>query len=448
MPSSTPSGSDVDVADLLVLGGGMAGLSAAARAVALGSRVLLVERAPQLGGSALHAGYLWTGVTAQAMHALNPAGNPALTAAVVDGFPAALALLDDLGVPYGPPVTVLRHGTGHQFDTASFADACRRRVAAAGEIVTGARTDRLLTGPDGEVIGADVTLADGTHREVRAAATVLATGGFQADPGLRAELVHPEAERIELRSNPWSRGDGLRLAREAGGRVVNRGGGFYGHLVPAGVRLDPDLFVELALYYSEHAVLFNLKGERFVDETVGDHLTTMALLDQPEARGLLVTDARGYREWGVGAYVEGGPATDKFALARRRGGRCVVAESAGDFAEMPPEWGYAGDVVARELTRIAAGDLPEGPGRRFDPRPLDEPPYYVIEVAPAITFPFAGIEVDASGRVLGDGGAPVAGLYAAGSDIGGLYVRAYAGGLAPAVAFGIAAAEHAARRMT
>ncbi|WP_318306603.1 FAD-binding protein [Amycolatopsis solani] len=444
MPSSTPSESDA--ADLLVLGGGMAGLSAAARAVALGARVLVVERAPRLGGSALYAGYLWTGTTGEAMHALNPHGAPELTAAVVDGFPAALALLADLGVSYGPPVTVLRHGTGHQFDTAQFVDAARRRVTTNGEIVTGARTERLRVDDGGAVTGADLLLADGTRRSVRAPATVLATGGFQADAGLRADLVHPQAERIALRSNEWSRGDGLRLARQAGGRVANRGGGFYGHLIPAGVALEPELFVDLALYYSEHAVLFNLKGERFVDETAGDHLTTMALLDQPEARGLLVTDAHGYREWGVGAYVEGAPATDKFALARRRGGRCVVAESPADFAEMPPEWGYDGAAVARELTRIAAG-APDGLGRRYDPRPLDRPPYYVVEVAPAITFPFAGIEVDRAGRVLGETG-PVAGLYAAGSDIGGLYAHAYAGGLAPAVVFGMAAAEHAVRRMT
>jgi hypothetical protein len=77
--------------------------------------------------------------------------------------------------------------------------------------------------------------------------------------------------------------------------------------VPAGVPFaDPADFVDLSLYYSEHALLFNLAGERFVDETLGDHLTPMALLDQPEGRGLLVADARVFRDWVVDSYVDGG----------------------------------------------------------------------------------------------------------------------------------------------
>lgn len=435
-----------DDVDLLVIGGGMAGLTAAVRAVGHGLDVVLVERAPSLGGSALYAGYLWTAATAGAMRAANPSGDPDLCAAVVDGFPAALGLLDDLGVPYGPPVTMLRHGTGHQFDTALFVDTCRRRITDAGSIGTGVVTRQLRTDPAGAVVGADLQLADGTERTVHARATVLATGGFQGDPGLRAEHVHPLAADIALRSNPHSRGDGLRLARAAGGTLTNSRGGFYGHLVPAGVELRPEHYVDLALYYSEHAALFNLAGERFVDETVGDHLTTMALAGQPGARGLLVTDARGHREWVTQAYVAGAPATDKFALADRQGARCVVADAPSDFAGMPPEWGYDGPRIAAGLERIATGRDP-APARRFDPRPLDEPPYYVVEVAPAITFPFAGIGIDHRARVTGADGRAVPGLYAAGSDIGGLYVGAYAGGLAPAVVFGMAAADDVARQV-
>ena len=226
-------------------------------------------------------------------------------------------------------------------------------------------------------------------------------------------------------------------------RSVPPDAGFYGHLVPTGVRLTDALFVDLALYYSEHALLFNLAGERFVDETVGDHLTTMALLAQPEARGLLVTDAQGYRDRITGSYVEGVPGLDKFALASRHGARCVVADSADDFAEMPPEWGYAGERIAAELARLAAGGVAT-PSRRYDDRPPAEPPYYVVEASPAVTFPFAGIRIDASGRVLDGDARPVPGLLAVGSDTGGLYVGAYAGGIAPAVVFALAAADLAA----
>ncbi|OSY37067.1 MULTISPECIES: FAD-dependent oxidoreductase [Pseudonocardia] len=432
-------------ADLLVLGGGMAGLSAAARAAGHGLRVTLVERGPDLGGSARYAGYLWTAATPEVMAEVNPGGSPELRDTVVAGFPGALDFVRDLGVPVGEPVTVLRYGTGHQVDTGAFVAACRRRIAASGEIVTGARTEHLLTDDAGRVTGAGIVTPDGTRRTVRATTTLLATGGFPADADLRAEHVHPQARDIAARSNPWSRGDGLRLALAAGARVTNSGGGFYGHLVPTGVELTPELYVEAALYYSEHAWLFNLAGERFVDESVGDHLTTIALVDQPECRGLLVTDARGYREVVCAPYVEGGPANDKFELARRRGARCVVADSAADFAHVPPEWGYDGPRIAAEIARLAAGGEP-GPARSILPRPLDEPPYYVIETTAAITFPFAGIEVDGRGRVRSADGGVVDGLHAAGADAGGLYRNAYAGGLVPAVVLGLAAADAARDR--
>ncbi|WP_224401881.1 FAD-dependent oxidoreductase [Pseudonocardia sp. ICBG1034] len=432
-------------ADLLVLGGGMAGLSAAARAAGHGLRVVLVDRAPDLGGSARYAGYLWTAATPEVMAEVNPGGSPELRDAVVAGFPAALDFVRGLGVDLGPAVPVLRYGTGHRIDTGAFVAACRRRVAGAGEILLDARTERLLTHPTGRVAGARIVTADGTRQDVTATTTLLATGGFPADPDLRAELVHPRARDIAARSTPWSTGDGLRLATAAGARVTGSGGGFYGHLVPAGVHLTPELYVEAALYYSEHALLFNLAGDRFVDESLGDHLTTIALVDQPECRGLLVTDARGHRERVRAPYVAGGPANDKFELARRRGARCVVAGSAEDFAHVPPEWGYDGPRIAAEIARLASGGRPRPP-RSVLPRPLDEPPYYVVEATAAITFPFAGIDTDGRGRVRSSGGGVLDGLYAAGADVGGLYRNAYAGGLAPAVVLGLAAADAARRR--
>jgi succinate dehydrogenase/fumarate reductase flavoprotein subunit len=430
-------GSEVD---LLVVGGGMAGLTAAARAALSGARVLLVERGPTLGGSGIYAGFIWTAPTHEVMAEVNPAGDPELRAALVDGFAGSVGWIRSLGVECKDAVPVLRYGRGHQFDTGQYLGLCERIVRDRGEVLTEADTTGLLR--EGAVVtGVVVRLADGLVRTVRAGATLLATGGFQADPVLRAELIHPAARDVELRSNPCSRGDGLRLARSVGVEVEPDGAGFYGHLIPAGVSLsDPALFVDLALYYSEHALLFNLEGERFVDETVGDHLTTIALMAQPEARGLLVADARVHREWITGSYVAGIPGIDKFALAQRRGARCAIAESTAEFADMPEEWGYDGVRIGAAIDEINRNARAPDPDRRFDPAPLTEPPFYVVETRPAVTFPFTGVRIDASARVLGADGYPVPGLFAAGADAGGLYRGAYAGGVAPAVVFGLAAA--------
>ncbi|GAB2679280.1 flavocytochrome c [Saccharopolyspora gloriosae] len=424
--------------DLLVLGGGIAGMTAAATTVRGGGSAMVVEKGPLLGGSGQYAGYIWTAPDHDVMDRVNPGGDLGLKRALVDDFDDAVQWIGSLGVSCGKRVPVIGYGRGHRFDTAHYVDGCRHVVRENGVIVTEASARRLLL-DDGVVRGAEIGLADGSARTVEATATLLATGGFQADPELRARYLHEQARDVELRSNPFSSGDGLRLAIEAGAAIGSEGAGFYGHLIPSGVALEPELFVDITLYYSEHAALFNLAGERFVDETAADHLTAMALLDQPEARGLLVTDARGYREWITGAYVEGADSLDKFALARSRGARCVVADSASDFAEMPAEWGYDGPKIAEELGRLARGES-AGPGRESDPRALDEPPYYVVEARPAVTFPFTGVRIDPRARVLSSSGAPIPGLFAAGADIGGLYERAYAGGLAPAIVFGRRAA--------
>ena len=436
--------------DLLVVGGGMAGLTAAAAAAAGGARVLVAEKGDHAGGSAIYAGYAWTAPTVEALREVNPDGDPALGARLVEGFPGGLDWIRSLGVHCGPPVPVLRYGRGHQFDTGHYIARCQERIKENGGAVLARTSAESLQLTGTTVTGAVLRLPDGATHRVHAGWTLLATGGYQGDPDLRAALIHPQARDIELRGNPWSTGDGQRLGRRAGAAFGRDGAGFYGHLIPAGVPLrDPSLYVDLALYFSEHALLFNLDGERFVDETVGDHLTTIALVHQREARGLLVADAVTHRDWITQSYVEGAPKVDKFALASRRGARCAVAHGLDELDDLPPEWGYPGRTVRTTIERLnAALDGATGPfpGRRFDHRPLREPPFYVLEAAPAITFGFDGLRTDADARVQSQAGGPVPGLLAAGADAGGLYHNAYAGGLAAALVFGLAAAHTALMR--
>ena len=47
---------------------------------------------------------------------------------------------------------------------------------------------------------------------------------------------------------------------------------------------DPNEIASQTFFHSEHGVLLNLEGERFLDETIGDQLNAIALVEQPEAR--------------------------------------------------------------------------------------------------------------------------------------------------------------------
>ena len=171
----------------------------------------------------------------------------------------------------------------------------------------------------------------------------------------------------------------------------------------------------------------------------------MALVEQPEARALLVYDQYVHDEYMMKPYVEGFDGLDKFQLAYRRGARCAIAEGLDEFRELPDEWGYPGAAVFESLQRFnrqCEAGTPD-PGRRYDARPLTEPPYYVIEVVPAITFTFEGLLIDAEARVLDEAGKPIAGLLAAGADTGGVFAGGYAGGIANGLVFGLQAAETA-----
>lgn len=432
-------------ADLLVIGGGMAGLTAAAVAAKAGASVVVAERADVLGGSGQFAGFAWTAPSVEVMRQENPRGVPELGEKLVDDFADAVQWIKDVGADTRDAIDMMRFGRGHEFDTNQYIGLCADAIKTGGGriLLNSPATELIVT--DGQVVGAKVQTAGGPDSEILASYTLIATGGFQGDPQLRAAHIHPQAADLQLRSNPYSDGAGLRLGTAVGAAFGFEDAGFYGHLIPYGVKLsEPSMFVEMALYYSEHCLLFDLDGQRFIDETVGDHLTTMALVKQREARGLLVADAVTYRDNICGVYVEGQPAFDKFDRCLRRGGRGAVVDSLEDFDLMPPEWGYPGEAIRKGIEEFNAAmkvGADTVPPRLYDRRPLDTPPYYVMDAVPAITFTLGGLLIDPETHVLDGDGRPIPGLLCAGSDAGGLYRGAYAGGLAPAIVFGRQAAQ-------
>jgi succinate dehydrogenase/fumarate reductase flavoprotein subunit len=134
-----------------------------------------------------------------------------------------------------------------------------------------------------------------------------------------------------------------------------------------------------------------------------------------------------------------GQVIDRFEAARPLGARVACADTVEALVAEVATWGVDAAGLAETLERYPDGGPQDAPVT--EPVPLRRPPFWAIEVQPTITFPFGGVRVDAWGRALDRDGAPVAGLYCAGGDAGGLQGPRYAAGLALGMVFGPRAVE-------
>jgi succinate dehydrogenase/fumarate reductase flavoprotein subunit len=221
---------------LTVVGAGMAGLVAAARARELGADVRIVEKGDRPGGSMLlSSGVIWRYLDFDEFRRQCPGGDPVLQNLVWERLDDALDWLERLGAPVITRDTENPLTTGRLFETRGLTDVL---VGAAGNI----RLGQLVAGDQEGPL-------------------VLATGGFQGDPELVAQHIAPAAP-LPLRANAWSAGDGLRLGLDRGAGLSAGMDEFYGRNMPAR-DWPPEDYVRLAQLYAARALVLDEQGEPF-----------------------------------------------------------------------------------------------------------------------------------------------------------------------------------------
>ena len=409
--------------DVAVLGAGIAGMCAAARASQAGARVIVLDPAPSIGGSAaLSHGNVWTVADTSLLASEDPGSYCRHASMVVDEFAAVTTWLAGFG-------GVTRERTSSRFRQVQQIDVsltllrmAQTVFARGGVVELESRVADLERTPPGLRLA--LTTPAGASA-VHVDAVVVATGGRQADPQVRSAL-NSGAPAL-LRGNRHSDGSGIALAQSLGASVNFANRGFYGHLMPVGVAPLSGLdYLALTLYHSAHGVLLDRTGKRFTHERNGDARNAMALADRGGI-GLLLWSEKVQRA----AALDPAPvelALDRWRYAADRGAHVSRAATAAEALLTARAWGFDG------LSEHGEEDL----------RGLGTGPTYIAHVVPGITFTYGGLRADDGGRVLDAENRSIAGLFTAGADLSDIYHRGYCGGLSAAAVTGRRAGAGAA----
>jgi fumarate reductase flavoprotein subunit len=456
--------------DVIVVGAGIAGFSAAVRAAETGATVLLIDKSD---GALGDGNILMTSGSFRA-GGMSPRSDPSelyrfvmsegiarpdLARAWADNCGRAVDWLANCGVTVAEPAPGriwLEPESEISLAPVYKKDVGRRvltKLKARFERFNGRYLNRAeglaLILENGGVRGVVGKKPAGTF-ELRSRATVLATGGFSANKEMVRRHIGANADQCKLRGSKRCTGDGLRLALEVGAKAVNLQY-FYGHLLSRKALTDDRFWPYPRLdSFVDEGLLVNRDGNRFVDEGRGDVAVANELARSNDVtRAALVFD---HQIWAAAkddsfSTSVKTPAPNPWLLDND--GDLFCHETTENLAE---SIGVNGVNLAKTLAQynqaVESGTVSTLPiPRTGKPKPL-RPPLYGLKVVPGITFTMGGILVNGRGQVLDSKEHPIGGLYAAGDAIGGLmggYRGGYTGGLTQAVVTGILAGENAPR---
>mgnify|MGYP001111556416 CR=1 FL=1 len=456
--------------DVAVMGGGISGLVAAVRCAQGGLRVLVLERQSgerYLCNSRLSAG-VWhlcasditeapATLESKIREATAGEADPALARVVAHDAVRVVDWLRELGIrfmkgPYAyqrfvmaPPAVSPQ---GASWDGRGPDVALRmleeKLHALGGSVLRGHRVTGLLS-PQQGIDGLHGLTQSSEPFEVHARDVIIADGGFQSDPELVREWIAPDPDRLLSRNSRASTGDGLRVARAAGGAASDLRG-FYGHLLSKDAAhneaLSPYPYLD---YLATAGVVVDAAGRRIADEGRGGvFLANRVAARSDMGEHFVVTDQRIWEECGTFRITSPNP------LLARLGATVHQADTLEAAARLAGiDASALAATVAAYNQAVSEGTTahlePARSADRYKPWPLAFPPYHVFPVLPGITYTMGGIAIDAYARVLTGPGAPVSHLYAVGCAAGGLEggsSHGYVGGLVKSGVTGLRAAEH------
>ncbi len=432
--------------DLVVVGGGAGGLSAAYTAALKGASVLLIEKMPRLGGDTfLSGGYFNAVLTAEEsswypdyppdsvelfvaqMNELSEGLNsPKVAQTLAENCRDSLEWLKSLGVRFIPkpyhiyggsyPRSFLPETGNGRIYIQALAEAC---LSQKVEFLTRTRVISLIKSNEkNRIVGVIAQGKDGVLTVFARQGVILASGGFGANSSKLREVV-PWAADLGTDSNPGATGDMHEAAYAVGGKIMNMK---FVEFVPGS---SPHERNPIRLDYNPRKIIFvNEYGQRFVDEELPRGKISDSYFKEGFKRCFTIADNETVQEVQLNRKKNIYKGLYKGMVWRGR----TIAE------------------LARKL------NLPfENLNRTIEECKIDKqilvPPFWAVNVVFKVHLTLGGLAINEKAQVLDEQEKPINGLWACGQLVGNIHgkYRLGANGINCAVVFGRIAAQDATR---
>ena len=419
--------------DVVVIGAGGAGFSAAIEAKNAGANVVLLEKMPAVGGNSLISGAemnaaknwvqpkLGINDDSPELHAEDTykGGDMKGDMNVIkvmthNALDAAKWCRDYLGVRFEDDNLFFGHSrkralipvghTGTEFITKFQAKADELGIP----VITNMKAEELIKDKSGRVVGVKATMNGASYTFNAKGGVVLATGGFGANPEMVKKYNPKIDERFKTTDAPGTTGEALYMAERAGAQLVNMG---YIQTYPI---CDPisGVIELIADARFDGAIMLNQEGKRFVEELQRRDVLSEAILKQTGGYcWVLWNDKIG----SISNTVKEHPTEYEAFTKQGIMATCDDLKCVADFTKIPF------DSLKGTVNRVSSM-TGKGNDKDFNHRSglvdMTQGKYYVIKAVPSVHHTMGGVRINEKAQALTAEGKAIPGLWAAGEVTG------------------------------
>lgn len=451
-------------ADVIIVGAGGAGLSAAITAAEDGASVIIIEKMSNVGGNTLISGGEmaapgnWlqqeAGVEDSVEQFYNDIlsggdneNDPELVRVVAENaLDAATWLRDDVGVEFEDYMlffgghSVMRSLVPKGASGVELIGKLNARAEAVGVVIHKNTPATELVMTDGRVSGVK---AEYDGKEVMYTANqgvILATGGFGSNLEMRKANNPDMDEKILSTNSVGSTGDGIVMAQALGAQTVDM------QYIQTYPTCDPE--TGTLLYVGDvrlegRAILVNLEGKRFVEELERRDVISKAVTEQTGGVSYMFWDEASMQASGVAAAHQ-----QEYDNLISRG----ILVKADTMEEACAHFGIDVDELRATVERYNQY-AKDGKDLEFNKRgtltAFTDGPYYIMMTKPAIHHTMGGLKINTNAQVIDTEGNVIPGLFAAGEVTGDIHGtnRLGSDAIADITVFGRTAGHNAAAGM-